>query len=570
VLAACAPAAAPPASGGAAPATQAQPASKKVLNVALSSFLEGFSIASGSSTGGGRFSYIELHSQALFTSDKTTGRPIPRLLAEQPSIDNGGLKLTDAGGMIATYKLRPNLKWADGAPLTTRDLMFTYKVQRNPTTPVFDSGPMKLMDSASAPDDSTFVVNWSQPYYLADAIGLRAFWPLPAHLLEQDYTTLVEEQKDPTAWFAKPYWTSEYVHVGPYKLVDYVPQVHAVFEAVDDYFLGRPKIDRVVMRQFNDKNTVLANILAGSIDLLSDGVLDPDQALEVQRRGELGKIYFSTGTTRFISFQFDSATPSFRPAVLDKRVRQGLYSAIDRATYAETAAGGIPNTAAFALLPPDNPLYSFVKDGWKDRYPYDVNRASAILADAGWHKGADGLLANAAGDHLKFELRTTVDMERWLPIVGDMWRQAGVDLDLYVVPAPLVGDREFRQAFPGGEITARGSQDSILTRLELSESPTAANRYSGNNRGHWSNEQYEQLVRAYRANLREEGRGQAIKQIQDLLLDEMPFLLMNYDVSNVFARKGVAAYQDDFAGGSESGRIYGTFGRNAHEWDIVD
>ena len=77
------------------------------------------------------------------------------------------------------------------------------------SVPFIDSGPTSLMESATAPDDRTFVVTWKQPYYLADAIGLRAFWPLPAHILAADFKTQVEEAKDAPSFLAKPYWASE-------------------------------------------------------------------------------------------------------------------------------------------------------------------------------------------------------------------------------------------------------------------------------------------------------------------------------------------------------------------------
>jgi hypothetical protein len=57
-------------------------------------------------------------------------------------------------------------------------------------------------------------------------------------------------------------------------------------------------------------------------------------------------------------------------------------------------------------------------------------------------------------------------------------------------------------------------------------------------------------------------------QIQTLLIEELPLLLLNVNTANVFARAGVTAFIDDFPGGSEAGRIYGTYSRNAHEWDI--
>lgn len=574
LAAACAPAL-PTASSrqtGEGTSGQRDPARRKVLTMGISTIIDAFSIAGSSTTAGGGLGYIEIHSQALFSADKTTGRLIPRLLAEQPTLDNGGLRITDSGGMVATYRLRPDVRWADGAPLTSKDLIFTYRVIKTPAIPIIDSGPSKLMESVSAPDERTFVINWRQPYYMADAIGLRAFWPLPAHILEQDFVTLVEEQKEPLAWLARPYWTSEYVHVGPFKLAEFVPQVEAAFEAVDQYFLGRPKADRIVVKQFTDQGTLLANAFAGGVDMATETALNSERALELKRRWDAdgaGAVHFGTGNTWFVSIQFDSSVPDFRPVMLDKRVRQGLYSAIDREAYADVISGGIPNTAAHAFLPPDNPLHSHVKDGWKQRYPYDPNRAAESLAAAGWRPGPDGTLVNAAGERLKFELRTTADQEKKMSIVGDMWKRVGADLDQLTVPTARVRDAEYRQQFPGGEITARGSQDSTLTRLELSEQPTAAKRFSGNNRGHWYSEQYETLVGRYRTSLREVERGEAIKQIQDLLLEELPILLLSYESHAVWARKGVTAFQDDFAGGSDAGRLYGTFSRNAHEWDIL-
>ncbi len=538
----------------------------------ISTIIDAFSIAGSSTTSGGGLGYIEIHSQALFTSDKTTGRPIPRLVAEQPTLDNGGLRITDDGGMVATYRLRRDVKWADGAPFTARDLMFTFRVIKNPSIPVIDSGPGKLMDSASAPDDYTFIVNWRQPYYLADAIGLRAFWPLPAHLLEADYVALVEEQKDSLAWLGKPYWSSEYVHIGPFKLVEFTHQVQAVFDAVDSYFLGRPRVDRIVVKQFTDNNTTLANALAGGIDMATEGALNSERGTELKRRWDAdggGKVYVGTGNTWFASIQFDAGVPNYAMIMQDKRIRQALYTALDRESLADTLSNGIPNMAAHALLPPDNPLFNYVRNGYKERWPYDPTRAAAMFEAAGWRKNADGMLVNAAGEHLKFELRTTGDQTKKQAIVADMWKRAGVDPDLLVVPTARVRDVEYRQQFPGAEITARGSQDSILTRLELSEQPTPQNRFSGNNRGHWYSEQYETLVTRYRTSLREEGRGQAIKEIQDLLIEELPLLLLHYETHVVFARKGVTAFQDDFPGGSDAGRIYGTYSRNAHEWDIV-
>jgi hypothetical protein len=87
--------------------------------------------------------------------------------------------------------------------------------------PIVDPTAAGLMESATAPDPLTFEVTWNQPYYLADALGLQLFWPLPSHLLEAEYNALVVQQKDALAFMARPFWTAEYVHVGPFRLVEF-------------------------------------------------------------------------------------------------------------------------------------------------------------------------------------------------------------------------------------------------------------------------------------------------------------------------------------------------------------
>jgi ABC-type transport system substrate-binding protein len=179
------------------------------------------------------------------------------------------------------------------------------------------------------------------------------------------------------------------------------------------------------------------------------------------------------------------------------------------------------------------------------------------------------MLVNASGEKLTIITRTTANSVNRASMVQDMWKRVGVDSQIAVVPVARISDREYFTKFPGVEISARGSQDAILTRVECEERPSPQNAYAGNNRGQWCNQDYERLVALYRTSLQEARRGEAIRQISDLLVEELPLMLLNYQVANPFARKGVTAYLDDFPGGAEAGRIYGTYSRNAHEWDLL-
>jgi peptide/nickel transport system substrate-binding protein len=542
-----------------------------VLNLGLRTILDGFAIAASATLSGGGLGYIEMHSQALFTSDRDTGRPIPRLLTEQPTVENGGLNVTPDGKMISTYKLRPDVKWADGQPLTSRDLMFTYNLTRDKTMPIVDPTAGELMESATAPDDRTFQITWKQPFYLADAMGLQMFWPLPAHLLEADYKTIVEGQKDAQAFMAKPFWTSESVHVGPFRLVEFNAGVEAAFEAVDHYFLGRPKVDRIVVKQFSDNNTLLASVLAGSVDMSTDNALLIEQSLQLKQRWDMengGKVQFSRGVTWFVSWQFDPSVPQINPQALERPVRQALYQAIDRDANSEANQAGVQGQAADSVLSPDHPLYGSVKDGWRNRYPYDLNRAMATLESAGWRRGPDGVFVHPTLGRLTAESRTTQGNDRDASVVADMWRKLGADVEEHVIPTARVRDREYRQQFPFAELTARGNEEVVLTRLECPLAPTRENSFSGNNRGHWCNAEFDRLAGQFRATLREQDRGPIISRLQEIMLDELPIGLLYYRVSAVLARRGVTAF-DDFKGGGDSGRPWGSYSRNAHEWDLA-
>src|SRR4051812_8443704 len=102
ILTACAPQApvAAPSGEPGASASPREPGRLKVLNLGLSSFIDGFSIAASSTTNGGALAYIEIHSAPLVTADKTSSRPVGRLAIEPPSLENGGLVITPDGRMI--------------------------------------------------------------------------------------------------------------------------------------------------------------------------------------------------------------------------------------------------------------------------------------------------------------------------------------------------------------------------------------------------------------------------------------------------------------------------------------
>ena len=559
---------APPGGGGSAGQQGSQAAQHKTSAVlGVSAVIPALSWAYSGTSSGGAYSFAELYMQGLVTSGVTSSAPEPRIAAELPSIDRGTAQVLPDGKMRVTWKIRPDARWADGNDLTARDYLLGFEVLKDPQTPlpgattIVNIGPM--VESLEVVDDKTFVMNWVRPFYQFDAMGFLTLQPIPTHLMRALW-----DEKNYDAILNHAYWRNEYFQVGPYRPTRFEPQVEVVLEAVPTYFLGKPKLDTIVIKQFSDSNTLYASVLAKTVDVTADNALQPEQAIELrqqwERSGE-GKVYIGYGTSRGIFPQFK---PEYQaePAMLDPRVRQALFYAVDRESWTGVILSGLTQNTAYSLLPPDHPLYESTKDSLRN-YRHDTQQALRMLADAGWTRGTDGNLTNNAdGRTFKVETWTTADNENEAAILRDMWRQIGVEAPITIIPQAQVDNRELRQAYTGVEISARGYGDNILTRAECSTG-SAPPRYTGSNRGHYCNPQMDDLIERYRGSITRADQGRWISEVARFHAQELPMMQLYFNLSNPTVIRGLNALAQDFTGGIQPGGYYGSYFRNSHLWE---
>ena len=143
----------------------------------------------------------------------------PMLVEALPQLNSDDWRVFPDGRMETTYRLRPNLTWHDGTPLSAEDFVFSRSVFRTPQFGLANQPPFQAMEEVTAPDPRTLVIQWRTPY--PDAAGFTrqgSFPAIPRHLLEAAFET-----ESPEVFANRTYWNREFVGLGPYRLDRWEP-----------------------------------------------------------------------------------------------------------------------------------------------------------------------------------------------------------------------------------------------------------------------------------------------------------------------------------------------------------
>lgn len=459
----------------------------------------------------------------------------PRLAASLPSLEQGTWVANADGSMELTWKLNPGVRWHDGTPLTSDDLLFSFNVYRDQRFPYPLSSVMALMESATAPDPSTFVVRWGKTF--AAAATTEAGSPiLPRHLLEELYRT------DRDAFANSTYFSTGFVGVGPYKLDRWEQGQFMEFSAFDGYFLGRPSVDRLIVRFVFEPNALVASILAEEVDLVLTRSLDIDTGAEIAKRWEgTGNVvrFDPTIKERYLEIQHraDLARPRF--GLTELPVRQALYHAVDRSTLAEVITHGRAPIAD-SWIGPNSWLRPRVAADIP-QFPYELRRAQELLADAGWQRGSDGVLVHRqSGERFEIQLRTQVPaQEKVITAIGDGWRAIGAIPQIDRIPAARLNDREYLGS-GSGVLETGGDTEGILRERLLSQNiASTANRWTGRNRSGYANPGADPMLERLQITLDDAERVRLHQDLMRTMMSDVPFMFLYWEVLPVFMLRGV-------------------------------
>jgi peptide/nickel transport system substrate-binding protein len=475
----------------------------------------------------------------------------PRLGERIPSLENGLWKVSPDGRMETTFALRSDARWHDGTPVTADDLAFTIRVGQDPEAVILRDRAYGLIESVETVGARTVVVRWSAPYIFADSLFSAATVPLPQHILGPIYATGMAE------FAAHPYWTSDFVGTGPYKLREFERSSHVLLQANDAYLLGRPKIDEIEVRFILDPAIIVANIMAGAIHVNLGRGPSLEQGITARDSWPEGKLDTANGGWVALFPQFVNPNPA---VIADMRFRKALMHTLDRKSMADTFTGGLVSVP-HAYLNPQFPEWREV-EGAAVRYEYDPARAGRMIEDLGYTRGSDGFFRDSSGARLGIEMRTTADDDYKNPIffsAADYIQRAGVGAETVIIPRQRATDREWRATRPGFEVVRQPNDltEGAMRRMHGSEAALPSNNFRGSNRTRYDNPELNALIDRFYTTIPHAERTEALRGIIRHVSDQLPIMGMVYVVEAWLFTNRLKNFSASM------------YTRNAHLWDLT-
>ncbi len=334
---------------------------------------------------------------------------------------------TRRDSLTLVFDLDPRAHWQDGVPVTARDVAFTIERAKNPAVAPRLVELLRHIKSVSAEGQHRVVFRYTQAYpeQLYDATFYVA--PLPAHLLD----TIPAEAVVRSSFVTQP------VGNGPYRLVRNVAGQFVELTANERFFLGKPKIERVIIRVAADPDARLNLLLSGQADAMDYVVPPLDNLRRIQADTSLRVIPVPSPTVGFLLFNQRDPNDSSRthPILSDRRVRRAITLGLDRQLLVRAVFG------SYADVPygPVSPLL-WIRHSSPKPERSNPQEARRLLAEAGWGDADHNGIRDREGRPLTLAVsfpNTSATRRQMALLAQEQLRQIGVDLQLQQLEFPL-------------------------------------------------------------------------------------------------------------------------------------
>jgi peptide/nickel transport system substrate-binding protein len=322
-----------------------------------------------------------------------------------------------ADSLSITFTLHPDATWHDGRPVVAADVEAGYAA-------IIDTanGSNLLADLAdvagvSSNNDGTVTIQFKrrapEQFYAASVI-----FPLPAHLIPTE----------PGAILATSALARNPVGSGPYRFVQWTPLERFEFAAVEDFYRGRARLDRVVVTITPEPATGLARLWAEEADVWE--LLPAGDVAEAQRHAHVRLVNSNAFDYSFVAFNFRDATDREKPHPLfaDAALRRAISMAVDRPAIVQA----IFDTLAIPLKGPFV-TSQFTADTSVAQLPFDRTAAAALLDSLGWRVDAKDGMRRRNGKLLTFTALipgSSRNRERASVLMQEQLRQVGIAMEI--------------------------------------------------------------------------------------------------------------------------------------------
>jgi peptide/nickel transport system substrate-binding protein len=450
------------------------------------------------------------------------GNYVPVLAAEVPTLQNGGIA---RDGLSVTWKLKRNVQWHDGKPFTADDLVFTWEYAADPATTAITAGNYEKVARIEKLDAHTarIVYKAPNPAWFQTFGGTAGV--LPKHVFEPFKGAKSREAPANL----RP------VGTGPYRIVDFKPGDSIRAELNPGYHEANwPFFDRLELKGGGDAvSAARAVIQTGEYDF-GWNIQVEDDVLRRMEQGGKGRtdIAPAAGIEHLLCNFSDPWTEvdgergspkSQHPFLTDPAVRQALALLVDRAAIQEQLYGRQGQPTANYLNAPSR--FRSPNTRWE----FSVDKANAVLEQAGWRRGPDGIRAKD-GRRLKMLYQTSINpvRQKTQAIVKQAAARAGIDMELKSVVASVYfgsdpGNPDTSSKFWADlqmyafNMTAGPEPQRFMDPFVSWEIASKANKWAGRNNTRWRNEEYDRAWKAAESEMDPAKRAALFIRMNDLL-----------------------------------------------------
>jgi len=431
-----------------------------------------------------------------------------------------------ADGLTWTYTLRPDLLWSDGTPLTANDVVYTFDRILNGRYEQRNYGNyVRNITSVEATDDRTVVMTTREPSPIMERL---AVYILPEHVWSS------VDAKAVKSFANEPEPGQTLVGSGPFLVVERRTGQFIRMVANDNYYKGRPNVDELVFRVYNNPDALGQALVKGEIDIATGLTADVFSTLE----GQEGITTYAGSYSGFNELAFNmgaaltDGTPigDGNPHMQDQKVRLAISHAIDRQQMVDRILDGY-GTPGSTIIPP---LYSTLHTD-PGTQGYDPALANQILDDAGYPMGPDGVRIGPDGEPMKYRLFVRSDSDSSVKS-GEYFKSylaaIGIEADIKPVDEnalfEIIGRGEF-DMFEWGWVVEPDPDYQLSTFTCGKRSyEDGGEIYADLSDSFFCDEEYDALYAQQAVTTDQAARAEIVKQMQQIIYDNVAYVVTYY------------------------------------------